>query len=200
MPTRADEGRLPRTSTTIWMLEDLEPFPDDPAVGDRCEPTTYWAAPDMLGLPAELWCRVEARIEEVHVDGHRERVAHLGEGFTTMLPDAVEAFPDTAGRTSLTGCLVRDRHLWADYRTRPTGSGRVLERNWLIQHAIRDPTRSPGWFSVSHDGPLRVHHGGSLPPNHAVVWSALSLELIPAGAGETRGAADHGEGDPERGV
>ncbi|HEY5852871.1 MAG TPA: hypothetical protein VIW24_02170 [Aldersonia sp.] len=89
-----------RTAAALWMIEDLEPFPDAPTVGEVCEPQTYWATPEMLGVPRELVCEVAARVEEVTTVGGVELVAHLGHGFTTMVPRRIDAI----GVTTLTGC------------------------------------------------------------------------------------------------
>lgn len=115
--------------TMLWMIEDLEGWPDDPSAGQVCEPTTYWATPATMDLPAELVCEVAARVEEVTVDDRRERVAHLGAGFTTIVPDGVVA----AGETTLTGCLVWDRYMWMEVRTVPSGHLRVAERASLLR-------------------------------------------------------------------
>ncbi|MBB3037004.1 hypothetical protein [Hoyosella altamirensis] len=93
----------------LWMIEDLEPFPDAPQVGEVCEPSTYWATPEMRSVPRELTCEVAAQVEEVTIHGRTERVAHLGNGFTTMIPDGIDA----VGETTLRGFLVWDRYLWS---------------------------------------------------------------------------------------
>ncbi|MCW2298457.1 hypothetical protein [Rhodococcus erythropolis] len=75
----------------LWMLEDLEPWRDTPMPGDTCEPTTYWASPEMLDLPAEVCCEIDARIATVTLDGRTEHIAHLGHGFTTLTATMSEA-------------------------------------------------------------------------------------------------------------
>ncbi|WP_278312454.1 hypothetical protein [Lolliginicoccus levis] len=158
----------------LWMIEDLEPFPDAPRVGEVCEPSTYWASPGMVEVPDEMICEVTASVEEVTVHGRRERVAHLGEGFTTEIPDGIEAL----GETTLTGCLVWDRYLWLDYRTQPAGRVLVTERASLYRRAVRVPTGDLGWYSVHHVGPARRLRGERLPESHDVVAHALLVALV----------------------
>ena len=109
--------------STLWMLEDMEPWPDEPGVGAVCAPTTFWASPDRMDLPDEVCSEVPARVEVVTTDGRTEWVAHLGNGFTTMM-----AGGGLVGDVVLYGCLVWDRYLWLNFRAKPKGSVRVLER------------------------------------------------------------------------
>ncbi|MGV9748305.1 hypothetical protein ACWDTG_25875 [Rhodococcus zopfii] len=94
--------------TTLWMIEDLEPWPDEPDVGQVCEPATQWIAPDTMDLPTELVRTISAQVEEIETDAGVERRAHLDHGFSTMLPPGL----DITGNTTLTGCLFWDRYLW----------------------------------------------------------------------------------------
>ncbi|UTM35386.1 hypothetical protein MX572_12335 [Rhodococcus pyridinivorans] len=93
--------------TTLWMIEDLEPWPDPPAPGQVCEPTTSWITPGASDCIRELARHVPARVEQVTVDDRVELLAHLGHGFTTVLPPQL----DTLGDVVLTGHLVWDRYL-----------------------------------------------------------------------------------------
>ncbi|WP_235900394.1 hypothetical protein [Lolliginicoccus suaedae] len=158
----------------MWMIEDLEPFPDAPCVGEVCEPSTYWATPGILEVPDEMICEITAFVEEVTVRGQTERVAHLGEGFTTMVPESLNAI----GETTLAGCLVWDRYLWLDYRTQPTGRVRVAERASLCRRAVRAPTGPPGWHSVRHVGPARRLRGARVSDDYEVVSHALLVSLV----------------------
>lgn len=67
-------------TTTLWMIEDLEPWPDEPEVGQVCEPATQWITPDTMDLPGELVRTIAARVEELETDAGVERRAHLGTG------------------------------------------------------------------------------------------------------------------------
>lgn len=163
--------------TTLWMIEDLEPFPDMPQAGDVCEPTTYWTTPERLNLPSEVGCTVSARIEEVAVDGRTERIAYLGCGVSTLLPEYIEG----DGDVTLAGCLVWDRYLWMDCRTIPAGKMLVNSRQYLTQRvAGRTPTQHAGWYTENREGllDLRADLGG-MPDNREVVSYALSVSLLP---------------------
>ncbi len=157
------------------MIEDLEPWPDAPEVGQVCEPTTYWAASGRMELPTELMCTIPARIERIVSGDHPERTADLGHGFTTMLPRDL-AVADSA--QNLTGCLVWDRYLWLDYRTEPTGRVLVTERVPVIQRAETAPTAYPDQHSVVYVGPKTLCRGGIVPENFHVVAHALSVTLL----------------------
>jgi hypothetical protein len=159
--------------TTLWMIEDLEFWSDEPAPGQTCEPTTYWAGPGMTECVAELVHEVHARVEEITVDGRVEQLAHLGHGFTTMLPDHL----DTVGDATLTGHLVWDRYLWTVYRTQPAGRALVTERHPVIQRAVGTPTEHAGWYSVEYQGPRTVHRHGPVPDGYSIVAYALSMTL-----------------------
>ncbi|MEV8194076.1 hypothetical protein AB0P13_18360 [Rhodococcus pyridinivorans] len=52
--------------TTLWMIEDLEPWPDPPAPGQVCEPTTSWITPGASDCIRELARHVPARVAERH--------------------------------------------------------------------------------------------------------------------------------------
>ncbi|MGB2948873.1 MAG: hypothetical protein WBB62_16040 [Rhodococcus sp. (in: high G+C Gram-positive bacteria)] len=162
-------------SNVLWMIEDLEPFPDAPAIGDTYSPTTFWAAPADVGLSSELSCEVSVEVEEVVTDLGVERVAHLAHGFTTLLPAHIRG----NGRVTLNGCLVWDRYLWMDYRTRPSGRATVISRHPVTQRATQEPTSHPGWYSVTYEGPKVLQPQGYIPPDHQVVSYALSVELVP---------------------
>jgi len=95
----------------------------------------------------------------VTIDGRTERIAHLGRGFTTMVPDYI----DVTGQTPLTGCPVWDRNLWLNFRTEPSGQVLVTERASLLRRAARTPTTYPGVYSVDHQGPSILHRGGTVP-------------------------------------
>ncbi|ETT25789.1 hypothetical protein QM787_22190 [Rhodococcus ruber] len=159
--------------TTLWMIEDLEFWPDEPAPGQVCEPTTYWAGPGMPECVPELVHEVSARVEQITVAGRVEQLAHLGHGFTTMLRDHL----DTVGDVTLTGHLVWDRYLWTDYRTRPTGRALVTARRPVIQRAVGTPTEYAGWYSVEYQGPRTVHRDGPVPDGYSIVAYALSVTL-----------------------
>ncbi|MDI9893482.1 hypothetical protein QM797_01985 [Rhodococcus sp. IEGM 1381] len=156
----------------------MEPWPDEPAVGAVCTPTTLWASPDSMDLPAEVCSDVPARVEAVTVDGRTEWVAHLGNGFTTMMGDG-----SVVGDVILHGCLVWDRYLWLDFKTRPQGSVRVLDRaGFLAQHEELSPTRHPGMFSVTPYGRMEYREHGSLPMNFGVQWNVLLVETVAPGS------------------
>lgn len=162
--------------TTLWMLEDLEPFPDVPSVGDVCEPATYWATPTMMDLPAGIVCEIGARVEETTIAGQQERIAHLPDGFQTMIPTYV----DVIGETTLTGCLVWDRYLWMDYRSTPTGRALVLERAALYRRRRR-PMAGRGWSVLDCDGPTMLISDAPSSATHGIVWNALRVRLQGAG-------------------
>ncbi|WP_305091643.1 hypothetical protein [Prescottella sp. R16] len=153
------------------MIEDLEPFPDQPEVGDVFEPTTYWTdtAPD------ELVTEVAARIEKVTADDRIERLADLGDGFTTIVPSYIDA----AGETVLSGCLMWDRYLWIDYHTQPTGRVQLIERVPLFQHVVRTPTQYPNWYSVTYDGPQSLRPGHTHLDDYQVAAYALRVRTLP---------------------
>lgn len=158
----------------LWMLEHMEPFADEPGIGEVCAPTTYWASPDRMDLPAEVCSEVPARVEAVSTDGRTEWVAHLGNGFTTMMGDGSQV-----GDVVLHGCLVWDRYLWLDYRTKPQGSVRVLDRpGFLARHEEHTPTPHPGMFAVTPYGPTEYREHGSLPTSFGVQWNVLLVETV----------------------
>lgn len=158
------------------MLEDLEPFPDEPVVGAVFSPTTYWASPEQMELPAEVCTEVPARVEAVTTDGLTERVAHLGNGFTTMMGDG-----NLVGDVMLHGCLVWDRYLWLDFRARPRGSLRLLDRaGLLVQRQKWTATRRPGAFSVTYEGALEYHQRDSVPEGFGTRWEASAVETVPS--------------------
>lgn len=159
--------------TMLWMIEDLEPWQDEPAVGDVCEPTTYWATAGAMDLPDDLMREVSARVETVTIDGRLEQIAHLGDGFTTMLPHHLPV----TGEVTLKGCLVWDRYLWTDYLTQPTGRALVTDRVPLIQRAVRTPTEYPGWYGVTYEGQKKLHRGSTVPEKCDIVAYALSVTL-----------------------
>ncbi|MFZ3391708.1 hypothetical protein TVH25_00405 [Rhodococcus sp. 7Tela_A2] len=156
-------------TTTLWMIEDLEPWPDEPGVGQVCAPATRWITPDMVNLPVELVCSISARVEEIETDAGVERRAHLGHGFSTMLPPGL----DLTGDTTLTGCLIWDRYLWMDYRAQPAGRALVTDRRPVIQRAVRTPTEYVSWHSVEYQGPRTVHRDGPIPDDYSVVAYGL---------------------------
>ncbi|WP_138996037.1 hypothetical protein [Rhodococcus zopfii] len=159
------------TTTTLWMIEDLEPWPDEPDVGQVCEPATQWITPDMMDLPTELVRTISARVEEIETDAGVERRAHLGHGFSTMLPPGL----DIAGDTTLTGCLLWDRYLWTSYRTQPAGRALVTDRRPVIQRAVGTPTEYAGLYRVEYQGPRIVHRDGPIPDGYSVVAYALAV-------------------------
>jgi hypothetical protein len=160
--------------STLWMLEDLEPWPDQPVVGAVFSPTTHWASPEQMELPAEVCADVPARVEVVTTDGLTERVAHLGNGFTTMMGDQ-----DLMGDVMLHGCLVWDRYLWLDFRTRPRGTLRMLDRaGFLAQRKKLVATRHTGAFSVTYDGEFEYHQRDSMPEGLGVRWRASVVETV----------------------
>ncbi|OZC79719.1 hypothetical protein CH251_00010 [Rhodococcus sp. 06-462-5] len=158
----------------LWMLEDMEPWPDEPVVGAVFSPTTYWASPEQMELPPEVCAEVPARVEAVDIDGRTEWIAHLGNGFTAMMSDG-----SMVGDVMLHGCLVWDRYLWLDFRTRPRGSVRVLDRpGFLAQHEERTATPHPGMFSVTPYGRMEYRENGSLPTSFGVQRNVLLVETI----------------------
>lgn len=158
----------------LWMLEDMEPWPDEPAVGAVFTPTTYWASPEQMDLPAQMCAEVPARVETVTVDGLTEWVADLGNGFTTMMGDG-----DLVGDVTLRGCLVWDRYLWLDFRTRPRGTLRMLDRaGFLAQRKKLVATRHTGAFSVTDDGEFEYHQRDSMPEGLGVRWRASVVETV----------------------
>ncbi|OBA35469.1 hypothetical protein ACRAJ3_07475 [Rhodococcus pyridinivorans] len=159
--------------TTLWMIEDLEPWPDPPAPGQVCEPTTSWITPGASDCIRELARHVPARVEQVTVDDRVELLAHLGHGFTTVLPPQL----DTLGDVVLTGHLVWDRYLWMLYRIRPHGRARVAERHPVIQRTRRIPTADAGWYGVEYEGPRTVHRFGPIPDGYSIVAYALLVTL-----------------------
>lgn len=163
--------------TALWMIEDLEWWPDTPEVGQMCEPTTYWATPEMMDMPEVLMCTIAARVEESEFDGRVEAIAHLGQGFTTMLPRDLAL----TGAVTLTGWLVWDRYLWTDYRTKPTGRVLVTERIPVIQRVVAPATERSGWYTVAYEGPKTLHRSSTIPNDHRIVAYALSVTLQEAG-------------------
>ncbi|TXG90058.1 hypothetical protein DW322_07305 [Rhodococcus rhodnii] len=153
------------------MIEDLEPFPDDPQPGDVCTPSTHWTLPDPH-LPDSLFTTIPARIEEVDTARGVERVAYLGSGFTTMVPDHVPG----RGDTTLTGALMWDRYLWMDYATTPHGTVRVDERISLARRMVPARRFVSGWTELQHTGPVSLHRG-RLPVEHGVVGYVLAVTL-----------------------
>lgn len=164
------------------MLEDMEPWPDEPAVGAVFIPATYWASPEQMELPAEVCTEVPARVEAVDTDGRTEWTAHLGDGFTTMMSDG-----SVVGDVMLHGCLVWDRYLWLDFKTRPQGSLRVLDRAGLVvQRRELIPTRHPGAFSVTYSGALEYHQRDSVPAGFGIRWKASVVETVASGVEATQ--------------
>ncbi|MGB3770464.1 MAG: hypothetical protein WBA00_04920 [Rhodococcus sp. (in: high G+C Gram-positive bacteria)] len=160
--------------TTIWMIEDLEPFADMPRPGELCRPTTYWATTEYRDIPAEMVYEVAARIEEVPVDGRVERRAHLGSGVTTMVPDGTHL----SGNGTLRGCLVWDRYLWLDYRTVPVGELLVNERRYLTRRRAGPLPEKDGWYAVDYEGPMYLCSDlAEQPRDRDVVSYALSVSL-----------------------
>ena len=142
--------------------------------GHGVSPTTYWACSEQMDLPAEVCTEVPARVEAVDIDGRTEWVAHLGNGFTTMMGDG-----SMVGDVMLHGCLVWDRYLWLDFKTRPQGTARVLERpGVLAQHEERTPTPHPGMFSVTPYGRMEYREHGSLPVSFGMQWNVLQVETV----------------------
>ncbi|AZG47212.1 hypothetical protein [Gordonia insulae] len=155
------------------MLEDLEPWPDHPESGETCAPTTFWASPDTMELPATVCTTLTVRVEARRIGGRIERIAHLGDGFTTV----VGAGDGETGEVTLTGCLVWDRYLWIDYRTIPEGSVRITRRGHLVQREVLTPTRHEGWFSVDYSGPVEYRPAGQVERGFGIRWNALTVEL-----------------------
>ncbi|MGC4932201.1 hypothetical protein ACLQ3C_00745 [Gordonia sp. DT30] len=161
--------------TQLWLLEDLEPFPDRPEPGDAFAPTTFWADAsagvlDGQPVPADVCSHVRAVVRPGDTVGdHIEWVADLGDGFTTLLRGE-----HTPGEVILHGCLVWDRYLWIDHRTQPPGRVRVIARDGhIIQHRKLTPARHPGWFSVHYDGPALYAPAGNIPAEHDIRYNVL---------------------------
>ncbi len=139
------------------------------------EPTTFWAFPDVMELPPEVCTEIPARIEEVSVGGRTERIAHLGHGFTTIV---VVDHDDLVGDVTLRGCLVWDRYLWMEYRTRLQGRLRLVERRGHL--AVREdlaPTAHAGMFSVTPSGPVTYFRSGEIPEHFGVRWNASVVQF-----------------------
>lgn len=160
--------------TDLWMLEDLEPWPHAPDSGSMCAPTTFWATREMMELPPDVCCTISARVEAVDVDGRVERIADLGNGFTTMIGIG----DGETGDVTLSGCLVWDQYLWIDYRTQPTGSVRITRRGHLVQRRVLSETRYDGWFSVSYVGPVEYRDAGHVEKGYDIRWNALTVEFV----------------------
>jgi hypothetical protein len=161
--------------TTLFMLDDVERWPDDPTPGVLCSPTTYWLDDAKMGLPREVVSEVVASIIPVQVDGGVERVAHIGDEFTTLLGTG-EA---PVGEAVLTGCLVWDRYLWTTYRTPPSGQVRVLNfAGCVVQRVTRHPTAHPGWFTPEPYGPLDYRPAGHLDPGTMVKWRVWRVRIL----------------------
>lgn len=161
--------------TELWLLEDLEPFPDRPVVGDDFAPTTFWLDAESeiyeSPIPAEICTRVTARVDARRDGDHIEWVADLG-GFQTMLPGAHEP-----GVVELHGCLFWDRYLFLNYRPEPTGSVRLVSRSdCLVQRRRLIPTRHPGWFTPEYSGSLRLVDGSAVPDDHGLRLRALQVQ------------------------
>ncbi|RPA06146.1 hypothetical protein [Gordonia sp. OPL2] len=157
----------------LWMLEDLEPWPDEPKSGAICAPTTFWASPDTMELPPEVCTTLKVQVEAQQVGGRTERIAHLGGGFSTVIGTG----DGDIGEMTLTGCLVWDRYLWIDYRTQPEGDVRVRRRGHLVQRETLTPTKHDGWFSVSYTGPVEYQAVGEVERAYGIRWNALTVEL-----------------------
>ena len=158
------------------MLDDEEWWPDDPRPGALCFPTTYWADESEMGLPGEVVSEVAVSIAAVEVDGGVERIAHLGDGFTTLLGAGV----GPVGDATLTGCLVWDRYLWTGFRTPPTGRVRVLDfAGFVVQQVTRHATAHPGWSSPEPHGPLQYRSAGNVESGVAVRWRVWEVEVTP---------------------
>lgn len=169
--------------TTLWLLEDLEPFPDRPEPGDTFAPTTYWVDAtagiiDRQPVPAEVCSRVPATIRRTDHGERIEWVADLDGGFTTLLHG-----DHTAGETVLHGCLMWDRYLWLDFRTEPTGHLRLLARaGHVTQHRHLTPTRHPRWFDVRYDKPPTYSPASNVPGGHEIRFNALEVAVQAASA------------------
>ena len=157
----------------LWMLEDLEPWPDAPESGGICSPTTLWITPDTMELPDEVCVTITARVEALVVGGRVERVAHIGHGVTTI----VGSGDGDTGDVELTGCLLWDHYLWMDFHTEPTGQLRMTRRGSLIQRAISHPTRNPHWFSVTYEGPIEYWAAPRVKPGYDIRWRASTVSL-----------------------
>ena len=168
--------------THLWLLEDLEPFPDQPKPGDLFTPTTFWvdthnAILDNQPLPAAVCSHVPAVIRQVTSNGPAEWVADLGDGFTTMLPG-----DHTAGEAILHGCLMWDRYLWLTYHTQPTGQLRLINRaGHIIQHRHHTPTPQTGWFAIHYSGPPHYAPAGDIPAEHDIRFNTLTVDTKTAG-------------------
>ncbi|MGZ8179539.1 hypothetical protein ACXVUM_16545 [Williamsia sp. SKLECPSW1] len=165
----------------LWLLEDLEPFPDRPDPGEVFAPTTYWvdATADIIDrqpVPAAVCSHIPATIRPVEVGSDQlEWVADLGGGFTTLLHG-----DHIAGDTVLCGCLMWDRYLWVDFRTQPTGHLRLLDRaGHVTQHRHLSPTTHLGWFDVHYDGPPTYASTGDVPSEYEIRLNALEVAVLP---------------------
>ncbi|WP_230596511.1 MULTISPECIES: hypothetical protein [Nocardiaceae] len=155
----------------------MEPRPDEPAVGTVFTPTTLCASSDRMDLPVEVCSEVPARIEAVTTDGRTEWVAHLGDGFTTMMGDG-----SMVGDVMLHGCLVWDRYLWLDFRTSPQGSLRILDRPGVIaQREDWIATQHSGVFSVIPSGAMEYYQSGSMSIGFGVRRKASVVETVVSG-------------------
>lgn len=161
--------------TELWLLEDLEPFPDMPSVGDDFAPTTFWLDAGSTiyerRVPSEICTRVAARIEPRTYGDRTEWVAHIGSEFETVLPG--DHKPGTA---ELHGCLFWDRYLQLDHRTVPAGSMRLISRSdCLVQRRRLTPTQYPGVYAPVYSGPLRLVDGSAVPDDHDIWLHALRV-------------------------
>lgn len=164
--------------TDLWLLEDLEPFPDRPDEGDVFTPTTYWVDAadriiDRQPLPTSVCSRIPATVRRIDTGDRVEWVADLGGGFTTLLHG-----DHTAGDTVLHGCLMWDRYLWLDFRTEPTGHLTLLARaGHVTQHRQLVKTVHPGWFDIRYDGPLSYFTFGNVPHDHETRFNVLKVAV-----------------------
>ncbi|MFW0786366.1 hypothetical protein AAFP35_17820 [Gordonia sp. CPCC 206044] len=162
----------------LWMLEDLEPWPHAPESGDICSPSTCWVHADDTELPAEVCCTVAARVEAVPFGDRIERIAHLGQGFST----AIGRGDGPTGEVELTGCLFWDHYLWIDYQTEPTGNLRITRSGCVVQHATPGPPDGYGWFTVTYGGPLEYRAAAQpVGQGYHIRWKALRVDIVTDG-------------------
>lgn len=164
------------SATTLWLLEDREPFGDAPAVGEVFTPTTRWVDAHQESIPPELCSDMPARIKAHDIGGRMEWVAHLTGGFTTLL----SGDRHSEGDHVLHGCLLWDRYLWIDVATTPVGALRLVERAGLVfQRTQLVASRHPGVYTPHHDGPMLYTSASTVTRDYWIHYSALRVQVEP---------------------
>lgn len=164
------------SATTLWLLEDREPFDDAPAVGEVFAPATRWIDAHQETIPPEICSDVLARVEAHDTGGRVEWVAHLPGGFATILSGDRHA----PGDHVLHGCLLWDRYLWIDVATAPVGDLRLVERAGLIvQRTHLAASRHPGVYTPHQYGPMLFTSASTVTDDYWIHYSALRVHVEP---------------------